>query len=335
MLAESEKALNDRDGMTAKLPNVDARPLFARVEWFDALYAGCFAGVPAVTLSSADETCTLRLVETKPGRLASLSNWYSFRWAPAFEGEFDAAVLTEVCRGMRERAWLFEASPLNAVDANRLKDALKSAGWRVHKQQISTSCWVDSHGRTFDQWWSERPGQLRSTVARKSKKAVVAIAVHQEFSDALWDAYESVYQHSWKPEEGTPAFIRSWAADAAARGALRLGLATIEGRPVAAQFWTVEAGVASIHKLAQIQDPVADAASPGTLLTHALYRHAFDVDHVDRIDFGTGADRFKADWTDQRAELFRIVAFDLRRPQSWLHLLNTNAQRLAARLRRR
>ena len=77
---------------------------------------------------------------------------------------------------------------------------------------------------------------------------------------------------------------------------LRLGIAEIDGQPVAAQFWTVEGGTAFIHKLAH--DERFRKQSPGTLLTAAMFAHVIDVDRVDLVDFGTGDDPYKRDWMD-------------------------------------
>jgi hypothetical protein len=190
-------------------------------------------------------------------------------------------------------------------------------------------------GRDFESWWATRPGQLRSTVTRKAKRRLVEIAVHTAFSEDFWNDYESVYASSWKPPEGSPQFLRQWAENAGQRDALRLGIAQMQGVPVAAQFWTVEAGVASIHKLAQTKEPHVDAASAGTLLTHAMYAHAFDVDRVVRIDFGTGDERFKADWTDGATALYHVVALDLRKRRAWQRLASLGIKRLARTLPRR
>src|SRR3546814_19106238 len=71
-----------------------------------------------------------------------------------------------------------------------------------------------------------------------------------------------------------------------AAGTLRLGFARLEDQPVATQLWTVENGAALIHKLAHAQG--FDGASPGSLLSHAMFAHAIDRDPVATSDSGTG-----------------------------------------------
>ena len=84
---------------------------------------------------------------------------------------------------------------------------------------------------------------------------------------------------------------------------------------VAAQFWTVEDGTAFIHKLAHVEDSLK--ASPGTLLSAALFRHVIEVDRVARVDFGTGNDAYKRDWMNRHEPLWHIEAFNPSRIAAW------------------
>ncbi len=123
---------------------------------------------------------------------------------------------------------------------------------------------------------------------------------------------------SWQgpePARGT-AFLRALAERESAAGTLRLGFARAQGRAVATQLWTIEGGVALIHKLAH--DRAFDAQSPGTLLSHAMFARAIDRDGATLIDYGTGDNDYKADWMEQRLPLYRIDAFNPRSPASWL-----------------
>jgi CelD/BcsL family acetyltransferase involved in cellulose biosynthesis len=103
-------------------------------------------------------------------------------------------------------------------------------------------------------------------------------------------------------------------------------MATIEGRPVAAQLWTIEDGIAFIHKLAH--DPAAAAHSPGTVLTHALFAMAFDDDKVEIIDFGTGDDPYKRDWMELSNMRYRLEAFHPAVPRHWFALARLIARRV-------
>ncbi len=233
------------------------------------------------------------------------------------------------------RAAMLDLGPLPQEDGSAalVAGALKRAGWVVDVAATGANHWLDTQGRSFDEWWAARPGALRSTVQRKGKKGLVVLEIHHDFSDALWDEYEAVYGASWKPAESHPNFIRSWAKREAAQGTLRLGIARIDGVAVAAQFWMVDDGIAYINKLAHVAGH--DALSPGTLLTHALFRAAFDVDRVTRIDFGTGDDGYKRDWMEASAPLMTVRAWNPAAPAAWPSLCKMLAKRVAARVRAR
>ena len=81
----------------------------------------------------------------------------------------------------------------------------------------------------------------------------------------MGESYEDVYEKSWKPTEGSPAFLRALAEAEGKAGTLRLGLALASGKPVAAQFWLVENGEATIHKLAH-RESGAQASSLRSIL---------------------------------------------------------------------
>src|SRR5690606_13765755 len=128
--------------------------------------------------------------------------------------------------------------------ATRLERALRRAGWLVAREPCDTNHCLAVHGRTYAQYLAERPGPLRTTLKRKARK--LTIDIRSAFDEQSWSRYEAIYRASWKPEEGDPALLRQFARSEAAAGRLRLGLASHEGQPVAAQLWTVEGGTAYI-----------------------------------------------------------------------------------------
>jgi CelD/BcsL family acetyltransferase involved in cellulose biosynthesis len=87
----------------------------------------------------------------------------------------------------------------------------------------------------------------------------------------------------------------------------------MDGQAVASQIWFVKDGVASIFKLAYIEE--FGKLSVGTVLTHELMRRAIDEDKVRIIDYLSGDDAYKKDWMTRRRERRGIIAFNQRRPQ--------------------
>jgi CelD/BcsL family acetyltransferase involved in cellulose biosynthesis len=80
----------------------------------------------------------------------------------------------------------------------------------------------------------------------------------------------------------------------------------------------VENGAALIHKLAHDERHLQ--ASPGTLLSAALFQYVIDVDRVDLIDFGTGNDAYKAEWMEEVRQRYRLELFWPNHPANWARI---------------
>ena len=312
------------------------RGLFDRIDWFESLHSACLsqsAPLIAAADDGAGNSCWLFLTGNRQG-MTSIANYYSFTWGPIAVGlsslPAQSPMLDTLALGLRGHTAALALSSMRESDATAITAALQAAGWNTDVAATGHNHWLDTAGRSFADWWAQRPGALRSTVQRKGKKGLVALSITDRFSDSDWNDYESVYCQSWKPAESYPEFLRAWARGEADAGTLRLGIARIDGVAVAAQFWSCDNGTAYIHKLAHVAGH--DALSPGTLLTHALFAHAFDVDRVDRIDFGTGDDGYKRDWMEQSAALYTVRAWDKKQPAAWYGLGRHVLSRLAARL---
>ena len=300
----------------------DGQPApFDRLEWWSALHELCLPDEqPLIALASDGEArCALALMHRSgSGQLRSLANWYSF-WARPVFANGGERILPALARELAGKGNRISLAPLDVADATATAEAFGAAGWSVRAEQADVNHRVELAGRSFAEYWAARPGRLRETVRRKGAKNAVTLRIADRFAPADWADYEAVYAKSWKPEEGSPAFLRRFAASEGEAGTLRLGLAHIDGQPVAAQLWTVEAGTAYIHKLAHIED--AKAHSPGTLLSHALFAHAIDRDGVSTIDFGTGDDAYKRDWMEQVRPMLRLDMHRPFNPRSWPHLV--------------
>jgi hypothetical protein len=291
--------------------------LFDRLDWFRLLTQECLAPVRChlAVAREGDAIAVLAIKVEKSSEVSSLANWYSFISRAIFSDPAKApALLRALAADLARRHDRVVLSPLPQCDGELLRTAFCAAGWLTFLKPWDVNHYLTVSGRSFAQYWSDRPGRLRETVRRKGKKGVVALRVTDRFDAADWTTYETIYRQSWKPEEGSPSFLRKLAQSEAALGHLRMGLATIDGQPVAAQFWTVEGGTAFIHKLAH--DEAAKAHSPGTLLSAAMFEHVIDRDKVREIDFGTGNDPYKRDWMESVRSRYRLEAirpFSLRR----------------------
>ncbi len=300
---------------------------FDRAEWF-ALLAEARPGAFVAQAGEADGAhASLSLVETD-GRIESLRNWYSFTWRPSATGPESDALLARIARDLKQRAPRANLWPLPDEDgsATRLTRAFRKAGWVAFLTPCDENHVLRVKRRSFAEYWASRPGQLRTTLKRKAKKVEVEIL---EYFDAnLWDHYEEIYAESWKPEEDEADLLRRFAQAEGAAGRIRLGIARADGAPVAAQFWTVENGVAYIHKLAHLES--AKPISPGTTLTAALFEHVIDRDRVELVDFGTGSDPYKRDWMEEVRPRYRLDAYNPARPAAWLPLTKRLARAVLA-----
>jgi hypothetical protein len=289
--------------------------LFDRLDWLDALHRMALrAHVPLLLRAhEGDADAWLPLMQQGSSHHVALANWYNFTWRPVFGGAYDELTRTSLLRQLaqtaRERARRLTLAPVPDEDgsASLIAAAFEASGWVVEMTECDENHYLILDGRSFDEYWETRPGQLKSTVERKGKKGIVSLRIEREFSEDSWRDYEKVYARSWKPHEGSPEFLKQLAQQESAAGCLRLGLAYIDGQPAAAQFWTVENRVALIHKLAHDERHLS--ASPGTLLSAALFQHVIDVDKVGEIDFGTGNDSYKREWMEAVRPRYRLDLF--------------------------
>ena len=286
--------------------------LFDRLAWLDQLHRMALRDKAPLLLRAHDGKADawMPLMQLAGGQYGALANWYNFTWRPIFGAAYDEvtrmSLLRELAATAASRTRRLTLAPVPDEDgsASQIAAAFEASGWVVDMTQCDENHYLKLNNRSFDQYWASRPGQLKNTVKRKGKKGVVAVRIDREFSDSSWADYERVYARSWKPHEGNPDFLKQLAQQESAAGALRIGLAYIDGRPVAAQFWTVENGSALIHKLAHDERHLE--FSPGTLLSAALFQHVIDIDHVDEIDFGTGNDAYKRDWMEIVRPRYRL-----------------------------
>ena len=278
---------------------------------------------------SRQRTVALPLMKGPKG-LESLVNWFSFTWQPlGRDDEWADEVLAEIAADLRGQAHRIDLSPVPSDGgvAERLEAAFRAAGWFVFREQCDENHVLHVDGRSFAEYWAYRPGRMRTTHKRKAGK--VEVNILSSFQEDTWQVYQDIYSASWKPEEERADLLEAFARAEGERGHLRLGLAYAEGKPVAAQFWTVENGTAYIHKLAHVEG--AETISAGTTLTAAMFEHVIDTDRVSLVDFGTGSDAYKRDWMENTRPRYLLTCIDWRRPTAWPALGKRLLRRLARR----
>lgn len=287
--------------------------LYDRIAWFRLLVAHLPDLRPVAIRAERDGTKVwLFLTDRGHGRAEALGCWYTLAFAPVRAGDGAQDILLAACaKEARARFHHITLSPLAQGDSDRVRRAFAATGWGTIATRVTTNRRAVVDG-DFESWWATRPGRLRNTVRRKAKVTPFRIEIADRFDPGLWAAYEAVYADSWKGAEGAPALLRALVAQEGAAGTLRLGVAWLDDAPVAAQWWLVENRHATIHKLAYVES--ARPLSPGTVLSAAMFRHVIDRDRPAVIDFGTGDDAYKIDWTDTADPLWRVDLFRLNHP---------------------
>lgn len=310
----------------------EAQPwMFDRLDWFRLVRDHTPPeGKPLIIRAKNGQASAWLFIAVNRGNALALSNWYCLRYGPVVVGPDGAAAIDELARSLR-RAGVSRIffSPIGADDP--LPAALKRHGWLTRLSQANVNWRIRTSGMTFEDYWASRPSRLRNTAKRRAKVAKLDLIVRHIFDAKAWEDYESVYNASWKPAEGSPALMRKLAEAEGAAGTLRLGLAYHEGEPVAAQLWTVEHGVATIHKLAYRED--AKHLSPGTVLSMEMFRRAIDEDKAEMIDFGIGNDGYKKDWMEEAVPLYALTAYDLRSVRGLAGIGRSAAGKLVRRVR--
>lgn len=283
---------------------------------------------------------TVEQTSARGREIGALSNFYTAIFAPALEAGVGAEDLLPLTKALRHgaQAASYRFAPMDPASREfaTLRRALALAGLKVY-DYFAFGNWYEPVSQGWAQYLSGRSGQVRSTIKRNAKKfeaegGRLEIVQHEgEALDAALAAYQVVYAQSWKVPEPYPDFVPGLIKLCARRGWLRLGLAWLGSKPVAAQIWIVANGRADIYKLAY--DEAHKAFAPGTLLTAKLMEHAIDVDHVHEIDYLIGDDPYKAAWMSRRRERVGLIAYDPLKLRGLLGLVQQNIGTAWRRLR--
>ena len=302
----------------AQLPD-SANALFAQAEkasiffsrpWLENISCNALEDGQSMLLAcvvEADQVLALLPLMTGDGEhWASLGHLYTSLYSLLLTDTRQQAVLTCLVQGLGQLPLSsLRLAPVAENDPNLegLQRAMESAGFFCHRYFRFYNWTHRTRGEAFADYMAARPGKVRSTVTRKSRKLErehgyrIRLYTGNDLQQALTD-YDTVYNASWKAKELFGNFIQGLATRLANQGWLRLAILYIEDKPAAAQFWFVVHGKASIFKL--VYDEAWKRYSPGSILIGYLMEHVIDTDKVHEIDFLTGNDAYKMDWMSER-----------------------------------
>jgi CelD/BcsL family acetyltransferase involved in cellulose biosynthesis len=281
---------------------------------------------PCFLLAYADAAPAALFPLSQPvsgGALSSLTTPYTCLYmpllAPGLNAATQAAIFTafaRYCRGWattRLDALPEDWPPLAACVRAARAQGLVPLRFAHFGNWHEVVCGTDWPG-----YLARRPGALRETIRRKLRRAeqradaAFCVLSHPDELEPGIAAFEQVYARSWKQPEPYPRFNAGLMRECAAAGMLRLGLWRVGATPAAAQIWVVQAGTATVLKLAH--DAAFQAESPGTVLTALMLRRLLEADRVDIIDFGRGDDPYKQGWASQRRQRIGLILANPRRP---------------------
>ncbi len=270
--------------------------------------------------------------------VTALGNYYTALYAPLLAPGLSPEELAFFLAAVRDAyapLASMQFAPMDPESAyfGLLKTALKSSGL-IPFDYFCFGNWHLNVSQDWPSYLQGRDGQLRSTLKRAGKKFAAAGGTLELVQggarlDPAIAAYLQVYAASWKQPEGFPDFIPGLIHTCAAQGWLRLGIAWLDGTPIAAQLWIVAHGKANIFKLAY--DDKFKSYASGTLLTALLMAHVMQHDQVDQVDYLMGDDPYKQLWMNHRRERWGIVAYN---PKTLAGLLSLGREVVTSALKR-
>jgi CelD/BcsL family acetyltransferase involved in cellulose biosynthesis len=251
--------------------------------------------------------------------LRGLGNFYTTLYQPVLENSVRSVDLVPLLSAIRRDFPGLASLTLTPMDPashayQALLGAIRVRGWLPY-EFFCFGNWYQPVQGDWQGYLKDRHGTLRSTIKRMLKKfstdgGVLEIVSEPQALAGAIAAYESVYAASWKKPEPFPEFMPGLLASCARSGVLRLGLAWLNGKPIAAQAWIVSHGRAAIYKVAYHE--AYKQYAPGTLVTALLMEHVIDVDQVREVDYLIGDDPYKKTWMACRRERWGIVAYNPR-----------------------
>ncbi len=312
-----------------------SQSLFFSQPWFENYVQTVVSDSDRVRIFSAspDESCNADILLPlcsheqsgliAPKTLSGLANFYSSRFEPLVKHLSDIpskSVRAMVAEIVAEKpGWdVVDISPYRFDSAvlQELGDAFSGHRWALQKYFCFRNLFLENEYQDFDSYLSTRSSKIRKTTANRVRKFDrdpenrFEIITSVDGLDAGMELFAVLYEMRWQKPEPYPEFLPGLAKLCAEQGWLRLGIARVGDRPVAAQFWIVKDGVAYIFKVAY--DPEFTKMSAGTVALYKMFQHVLDNEKVNEIDFLTGDDGYKRDWMDDSRDMTGMMAFNTR-----------------------
>lgn len=315
--------------------------LFASRGWFDLLEAAARPHAMEGAMIGLDGAGGLPVwCRRRGGRLdpvAGMTAPYTLVFGLLARQGGDPSALGAALAGVVRRCGVLRLDALDqdAPGFEAWLGGLRAAGLVVHRFAHFGN-WSEAVPGDYESWLASRPGVLRNTIRRRTRRAArqatIAVVRGGAGLEAAIADFETVYARSWKTPEPYPAFNAACMRWMAAENVLRLIVMREPRGPVAAAYWAVSGRTGFLLKLAH--DRAAESLSPGTVLTAHMIRALFEEGGIDRLDFGRGDDAYKRLWVAGRRQRVGVILIDPRHPKGLVWRARLGLSHLARRLRR-
>tara|TARA_R110001599_G_scaffold205618_5_gene402943 strand:- start:1411 stop:2493 length:1083 start_codon:yes stop_codon:yes gene_type:complete len=269
-------------------------------------------------------------------QVCALANYYSALYAPILRTGIQAPDLVPLLRSILKHEGGVASLRMAPMDPETqsyrtMFEALRLAGMVPFRYFCFGNWYLNVQG-DWAQYLADRKGTLRSTIKRMNKKlsqngGTLEVVESDSECERVIQAYQQVYDQSWKVPEPYPRFVPDLIRLCARNGWMRVGIAWLDGKPLAAQLWIVANGKASIYKVAY--DEAYKQFAPGTLVTSALMEHVLTKDAVQEVDYMIGDDKYKQTWMNHRRERWGILAYNPRNMRGLYGLVREMAGKTA------
>lgn len=293
-------------------------------DWFNNLAQNATASGDCNKLLCVKNSCKDKTslvlpirINKKHRSISSLSNFYSSFFSPITLDAHPYEALHFAFSNLKHENWTRVAlSPMSRDESTfeETINALNNSGWKAFPYFCFGNWYIPVAPNNFLEYFNSLPSQIQNTVKRKKKRFLtqnrgrLELITETSNIEASIDAWVSIYNASWKSPEPYSNFMPALIRLCALRGWLRLGIAYLDDKPIAAQFWIVHKQRAEIYKLAY--DKSESKHGAGSILTAFLMEHVIDIDHVEEIDYLIGDDSYKSDWMTHRRERWGIISYN-------------------------
>jgi len=344
-----------------------ARDFFSTPDWFEFLLRNIYGAGHAMVLFGVEDAGTDRPLMFVPMRytlsdsavngartIAALGHLENYApacliMAPGAEHrrrELMLALFADLRKSVRGRdpsradvirLWPFEVGSSLGQD---VYGALKEAGFAVQRYANSYNTYEECAGLSYEDYLGRRSSNQRYNARRRRRNLekegelefeLLSTREDKQAFDRAIDDYILVSVHSWKPVGTTvSSSIIELINLAAEQACLRLGILRLDGKPIAAHFWILSGGVASMMRPNYHEDYAR--LSPGTVLMGYMIEHLLDVDKASSLDLGYGDDEYKGKWVNASRDYEGVMAFNLGTVRglvySLRHILGRGVKRL-------